>query len=71
MKNTWNTYKKKIFLILYLLPMIGMTLGISAVPDMTLKQKLILLVIMYVMSGLFIFFVYLAINKIIKSILND
>ncbi len=34
MKNTWNTYKKKIFLILYLLPMIGMTLGISAVPDM-------------------------------------
>lgn len=71
MKNTWNTYKKKIFLILYLLPMIGMTLGISAVPDMTLKQKLILLVIMYVMNGLFIFFVYLAINKIIKSIFND
>lgn len=71
MRNTWNTYKKKIFFILYLLPMIGMTLGISAVSDMTIKQKLILLVIMYVMSGLFIFFIYLAINKIIKSIFND
>ncbi|KAF1679013.1 hypothetical protein AAGG74_22270 [Bacillus mexicanus] len=71
MKNTWNTYKKKIFFILYLLPMISMTLGVSAFPDMTIKQKLILLGIMYVMVGFFIFLVYLAINKIINSLFHD
>lgn len=70
MRNIWFTYNRKIFFILYLLLMTGMTLGVSLVPDMTLKQKLILLIIMYVICSLFIFFVYFVLNMVIKSIFH-
>ncbi|CAN2254346.1 conserved hypothetical protein [Bacillus vallismortis] len=69
MRNIRVTYIRKIFFILHLLLMTGMTLGVSLVPDMTIKQKLILLIIMYVMSSLFIFF-YFVLNMVIKSVFH-